>query len=537
VLVLPFEDQSADAALASFGVLAADFVTEAIAATPFAEAVPAITALALVRDGTVAPPGVDRLVHLARPVGAAWVIAGTYVVQGDSLLVRAALTSGRDGQVVRTLRSVASLRSTPGVALSALARSAVVATALELDPRVRTDAMLPTIPPRWESYEAYARGKDHFLARRYDEAIEAFDEAYARDSSFRFPLFYQGMVYVNTGNWDRLEEVVREYRRRQTARSEPMERLVLRILEAFLVGDFPAIYRVHREAEALGMIGPGGLGHFSMGAVALDVGRPREAIEIVRQSDPDRGELKGWSSYYDVLARAYMWLGELDAALDAARRLQADHPGLDLGPRRAMEALARAGRVAAVDSVLELTLNSMPETGALLRFAGNVLRVTGHETDALRQYARAVAHEREAQRDAVGRAAVNLRAALGEGLLLAGELDEAEGIFRAMTVERPELMDPITSLGRIAARRGDSAEVARIDRLLTERATQPHNRGGATYRRARLAALRGDGERAARLLEQAWREGYSIYYVLWTDPEFAGVRDHPAMRALLAPKG
>lgn len=537
VLVLPFEDQTADAALAPFGVLAADFVTEAIAATPFAEAVPAMTALAISRDGTVSPPGVDRLVHLARPVGAAWVIAGAYLVQGDSLIVRASLSSGHDGRVVRTLRSVTGARSAPGEALSALARAAVVAAALELDPRVRTDPMLPATPPKWEAYEAYARGKDHFLARRHDEAIEAFGEAYALDSSFRFPLFYQGMVYVNTGNWDRLEEVVREYRRRQTARSEPMERLVLRILEAFLAGDAPGIYRVHREAETLGMIGPGGLGHFSMGAAAFDVGRPREAIAIVRQSDPDRGELKGWSSYYDVLARAHLWLGDSDVALDAARRLQADHPGLDLGPRRAMEALALAGRVAAVDSVLALTLGSMPDAGGLLRFAGSVLRLAGHDTVARRQYARAVVHDREALARGPGTPTPDARAALAESLLLAGELDEAEQLFLGLADELPTFMDPITALGRIAARRGDSATVARVDRVLAERAGGRHNLGAATYRRARLAALQGDGDRTAQLLEQAWREGARIFAMVGTDPEFVAVRAHPAMRALLTPRG
>lgn len=537
VLVLPFEDQSSDAELAAFGVLAADFVTEAIAATPFAEAVPAITALALSRDGIAAPPGVDRLVHLARPVAAAWVIAGTYLVQGDSLLVRAALSSGHDGRVVRTLRTVVSPRSAPGEALAVLARSAVVVTALELDPRVRTDAVVLTIPPKWDAYEAYARGKEHFLARRYGQAVQAFNEAHARDSSFRWPLFYEGMVHVNTGDWDRLEAVVGEYRQRVTARSDRTEQLALRILDAFLSGDSPTIYRVHREAEAAGMIGPGGLGHFSMGAAAIDVGRPREAIEIVRQSDPDRGELKDWSSYYDVLAQAHLWLGESEAALDAARRLQADHPGLDLGPRRAIEALAQAGRVQAVDSVLVPALSSMPDPGGLLRFAGNVLHIAGHEEAARRQYARALAYERDALRRAAGLAEVNARAALGESLLLVGELDEAESLFRTLATENPGLMDPPTALGRIAARRRDSVGVAAIDRELADRASQRWNRGRATYRRARLAAVQGDGARAARLLEQAWREGFTIYYVVWTDPEFAGVRSHPAMRALLAPKG
>jgi tetratricopeptide (TPR) repeat protein len=537
VLVLPLADESADAELASFGVLAAGFVTEAIAATPFAEAVPAITALAIARDGTVAPPGVDRLVHRARPVGAAWVIASAYVVQGDSLLVRAALASGRDGRVVRTLRTVTVPRRAPAEALDALARTAVGVTALELDPRVRTDPLRPASPPRWDACQADSRGKEHFLARRYAEADAAFDEAYARDSSLRFPLFYQGIASVNTGNWERLAEGVTAYRRRQEARSDPMERIALGVLESFLSGDHAARYRLHREAESLGMISPGGLGHFSMGVAALDVGRPRETVTNVRQSDPDRGELEGWPGYHDALATAPLVLGDADAALDAARRLQADHPAIDLGSRRAMEAFAAQGRLAALDSVLASALQSVRHPDDLLRFAGHVLRLTGHDTAARQYYTRAVTHAREALLRASGADTTNARFALAESLLLAGELAEAEQLFRALAVERPTLMDPVAALGRIAARRGDRATVATIDSVLAERATRRFNLGAATYRRARLAAALGDGERAARLLEQAWREGSTIYQFVRTDPEFAPVRGHAAMRARLAPKG
>ncbi len=541
VLVLPFENRSADTALASFALLAPDFVTEAIASTPFAEAVPATTALAIARDGSLAPPGIDPLVHLAQPVGAAWVISGTYEVQGDSVRVRAALSSGRDGRVVRTLRSVASLRSAPGDALMALARAAVVATALELDPRVQADALVQPLPPEWDAYEAYVRGKEHFLAQRFHEAIEEFGAAYARDSSFRLPLFYQGIAHANTGNWARLDTVVQTYRRRETSVSTPVERISLRILGAILEGDMPSIYRAHREAESSGMIGPGGLGHFTLGASAFDIGRPREAIGILRQSDPARGELKGWPHYFDLLARAHLWVGAYDAAFAVARRLQTTYPELDMGPRRAMELFAAGGALASVDSVLESALRSSPNPGALLRFAGSVLRLGGHEEAALRHFTRAVANDREALRRAPAPAQIQStaeqRAALGESLLLANALDEAEAIFRALQAERPDLMDPPTALGRIAARRGDTAAVSGIDRLLSQRAATQWNRGTATYRRARLAAVLGNGERAAQLLEQAWREGYAIYNNIWTDPEFVRVRAHPAMRTLLTPKG
>ncbi len=207
------------------------------------------------------------------------------------------------------------------------------------------------------------------LRARWPRWRHRYRRATASTGVGRFPLFYQGVVYANTGKWEQLNDVVREFRRRETAKSDQTERLALRMLDTFLAGDHPGVYRVHREAEAAGMIGPGGLGHFTMGVAALDVGRPRESIDIVRQSDPDRGELKGWPSYYDMLALAHLWLGQRDAALEAARRRQTDHPGLDLGPQRAMEVFAMAGRVSAVDSVLESALRSSSDPGSSLSAA------------------------------------------------------------------------------------------------------------------------------------------------------------------------
>ncbi len=153
------------------------------------------------------------------------------------------------------------------------------------------------------------------------------------------------------------------------------------------------------------------------------------------------------------------------------------------------------------------------------------------------QYARAVRYERGDNCVASADTRAPMQRRRSESLLLTGELDDAETIARGLMTERPDLLNPPTNLGRIAARRGDTTTVAEIDRLLAERATERWNRGRATYRRARLAAVQGDGARAAQLLEQAWQEGYSIYVNLWADPEFVAVLSHPAMRTLLTPRG
>ena len=61
--------------------------------------------------------------------------------------------------------------------------------------------------------------------------------------------------------------------------------------------------------------------------------------------------------------------------------------------------------------------------------------------------------------------------------------------------------------------------------------------GARTSRaRARMAALRGDRQRAVDLLREAFEQRLAGRMFLHLDPDFASLRDFPAYRELLGPE-
>jgi hypothetical protein len=88
------------------------------------------------------------------------------------------------------------------------------------------------------------------------------------------------------------------------------------------------------------------------------------------------------------------------------------------------------------------------------------------------------------------------------------------------------------ALGALAVRRGDHAEADRMDGWLASRA----HSAVAVYFRGRLAALRGDRERAVALLRHAFDLGLRNRMFLHLDPDFEPLRDYPPYQELIRPK-
>ncbi len=66
---------------------------------------------------------------------------------------------------------------------------------------------------------------------------------------------------------------------------------------------------------------------------------------------------------------------------------------------------------------------------------------------------------------------------------------------------------------------------------------RPYTFGGPTLRRARIAAVLGEQERAVNLLRDAFTRGTNYGIGLHRDPELASLRNYPPFQELLRPKG
>jgi tetratricopeptide (TPR) repeat protein len=93
-------------------------------------------------------------------------------------------------------------------------------------------------------------------------------------------------------------------------------------------------------------------------------------------------------------------------------------------------------------------------------------------------------------------------------------------------------------LGGIAAHLGDQREMHRVDRWLASR-KGPYLTGVPTFDRARMAAIRGDRERAVTLIRLAMDQGYPLFLVdlgLHNDPDFKTLWGYPPFEELRRPK-
>jgi predicted Zn-dependent protease len=306
---------------------------------------------------------------------------------------------------------------------------------------------------------------------------------------------------------------------------------------ATLQGNRTAAYEAARHFVTLA---PNSLLHYEAALDALEIGRPHEAAEILTSIDPQRGMLRGWIFYWVVLTDAYHLAGEHKRELEAAgraRQLYPAEPGVVLLQIRALAAQGRIKDVQArLGEALTLSASSLAglTPGDLLWESGRELRAHGHPEAAREVFARAVAWYRS--RPAAEAATLQGRTGLANVTYAVEEWARAEELFAALAANDTSSVDYQGNLGALAARRGDRLGAERILRKLAT-IERPYLFGEPTYRRACIAALAGDRERAVSLLRDALAQGLSYGTRLHVDQDLEPLRDYPPFQELIRPKG
>jgi hypothetical protein len=111
-----------------------------------------------------------------------------------------------------------------------------------------------------------------------------------------------------------------------------------------------------------------------------------------------------------------------------------------------------------------------------------------------------------------------------------GDWNRARADYERLTGDERTRVGAWAGLGALAARRGDRADVARIDARLAHATSLP---GTAAYARARMAALLGDREKAVALLRLAFERRLRGRMFIHADPDFESVRDYPPYQELM----
>jgi tetratricopeptide (TPR) repeat protein len=152
------------------------------------------------------------------------------------------------------------------------------------------------------------------------EALPYFLRATALDADFTMAWLSAASAY---GTRDQRADSILQTLNVRRAQLAPLDRLLLDFELSFDGGDRPgALEAMHQVLE----IAPGSTHLWQAGALALRLNRPREAIELLTQVDPESGWMRGWVLYWTRLTRTYHELGDYEAEVEALDRMRHLHP-------------------------------------------------------------------------------------------------------------------------------------------------------------------------------------------------------------------
>jgi tetratricopeptide (TPR) repeat protein len=278
----------------------------------------------------------------------------------------------------------------------------------------------------------------------------------------------------------------------------------------------------------------------------LDVNRPRAAADVLERFDVTRALEP--PDYLNILLAAYHRLGSYDKALTYAGRTSRLKLGTNADLRGffykvEIKSLAALGRVADIQTKLDEAAKQLGAAWSglvvfyMIEEAGQELDAHGHPAEAQQMYDRAIAWAKS--QSAEQQAKPDARRALAEVLHAAGRWDQARKLFQALAVTDTSDVGLQATLGDLAARLGDRAEAARIDRWLAARGRKDPGAGSRSwtlYFRARIAGLLGDRGRAMGLLREAAQLGFDGWRDAHVDPDLAPLRADPAFQEWIRPK-
>lgn len=503
VAVAGFNNETGDSTLAAWGRMAGDWVTQGLQETGLVTVVPwpsslqATEQLRLSRgsDATVSPIAV-----LHEETGAGTIITGSYYAVGDSITFQSQITNAITGALITAPAPVTVHMDYPEQGIQLMRDRLMGAMAVWTGDNTSRVPGIAQRPPTWRAYLAFDRGLDDHIAQNYKEAAVEFETAYGLDTMFVQSLAYAATARFNTGDLEIADSLVGELTKRRD-RLSPYHDLSVQYLAAMLAGQGErALHIIRRATEAA----PGAIGHYNLALSYLSLNHPAEALAVLEQLDPDRGSMRGWSSYWTQLAHARHLLGDHAGERAAAMELRARYPDRQVGLTLEVRALAAARNTTAIDSVLSAARGLRPDTywslGGAMVVAGEELQAHGYR-DAGQRYLEAAVQwlGNQLLRDPDHTAH---RYWIGSALYDQGKWKDAAPYFVSLHEDEPDRMLYRGLHALTGAHIGDTARA----RVILGSPTR-YQAGEHTMFLARLAQIRGESELAAVLFSEALAQG------------------------------
>jgi tetratricopeptide (TPR) repeat protein/predicted Ser/Thr protein kinase len=536
VFVAAFTDETGAAELSAIGRMAQDYVIQILTEAQVAEVVDPLTALAVTRNVVTAGVGGGDAMALAAEARAGTIVTGTYYASGDSVHIQTRITDARRNRVVSTVGPVSGTQRALPDLMVRLGQAAAGALAAVLDEDLEAFDPL-TRPAALGAYEAFNEGLEAYLGGDNATAESHFQRAMAADPSFTRARLWAVQSHLLSDapvaeQWVRLEVADSMLAPLLDGRDRlnRYERCRLEFVVAVRQWDRTALYD---GARCMVDAAPGS--DDAKRELALwtfwGLNRPGEAVQLLRELDPDRGLLTEWSDYWSVLGEAYYVSGAYERALEVVReerRRLPDRLNARVKEIRALTALGRLDEVETAVASLR-AVSAHDRWGWWVSRAGFWIRALGHPERADSLFDEAIAWY-EARVPADRESRTDFAAVLYD----AKRFDAAGNVYRQLADEYPESPVYLGALGRLAARRGARDDALRISAALGSARYPPLEVGAVTVNRAKIAALLGDRDEMAALLQQV----RGAFYTQWAeDVDFESVRDYQPYLEWSRPQG
>jgi hypothetical protein len=538
VVVSPFVNRTGSPDLDPLGLMAADWITQGLQQTGFVDVIPTPTALQSSRyvesvesgshAGGAGDP-TDPIKLLANETRAGTVISGAYYKEGDHLQFQVQVSDVAQGKLLSAPDPVSSAISSPSTAIEELRTRLMGSLATSFDTRLAGFAGQGRQPPKYEAYREYALGIGDYVAGRYDAALPHFYKASDLDSSFVNAVFYASLNNSNLGHYSAADSLLRKVEPYRQSLSE-YDRYWLDYREALAHDNRSQALKSIRLAAAEA---PGSKAVYNLAVEALENGYVDESLRALNQLTPERGPMRGWMPYWDVMASVLHLKGdhrrEIAVGLDAAKA----YPDRQMPIGIQVRALAADGRINDIDKLVQQSSHLAQDpsgwsTPVVLREAAEELSAhQGHDTGQqfyrrLLQYYNAKLPGQSSESDKWGKA---------QTLYALGAYSQSRAIADSLVSEFPDNLEYLGLTGRIDARLNKRAEALQVSERLRA-IKRPYLYGLNTQQRAFIAAALGNQQTAVTLLRQSLAEGRPFDLWIHRSNDFETLRSLPNFQAL-----
>lgn len=542
VAVTPFANRTGLAEVDPIGLMMADWITTGLQRVRALEVVPtpiAAQAFRFARSSSVSTSSArDPISVVAAETGAQLVISGAVYRNADRLIFRIEVTDARRGRMLVALEDIEAAADDPIPGVEEARARIMGWFAGQYDERISSEMAEGARPPIYQAYVAFSEGIDQYVSNDFAQALPNFLRAYAMDSSFTAALLYGSLCHTNLGQFAQAESLLSIMESRRSLLSD-YERAWLDYRLAFLAGNHAAALSAIRRAANLA---PDSKAAYNHAVTAFQSGRADEALTVLTAIPAERGPMRGFLPYWNLLGAVYHTLARYKVESEVGERERNLYPDRLFAYLPTLRSLAANGQTEEIDRTLNRMM-SLPTDplgltyGEILRETAEELRAHGYVEAARRMFERTYSWYSSPQlyvdpgtlrmdvRRTGDTRSVNRRMLARTAYALAKYtvLDSLLTLLRAENQGDAELL---ALDGLLAARRGQHVAAAAVAESLST-IEERYQFGAITLHRARIAAALGDRRGAAALLRQAFTEGAPHHLWLHRDLDLASVQSSP----------